>query len=317
MSRCMAFGYVSFHSFSLFFLFKTTFDTLTFGTILYYMVGLGVRTEFSNFLVYISTLMVFSLLMNQQMAVFASFANGGDMQVYGACTLLLGMLFGGFIVPPSSIPFYYVWIYWWNPFAWAYRSLILNEFLTPQWPDSNQILVSNGFVNHKDEAFGDAWIGYGYYYMLIYFGLCCVGSALGLTFVRNTGKQAPEPKNDTYDTEPEQVDAIHIPFTPVTLSFHDISYEVTASTSSEKLMLLHSVNGIFRPGEMCALMGSSGAGKTTLMDVIALRKRTGTITGSICLNGWPQEPASFRRCSGYVEQFDVQVSWRCCSILCW
>jgi ABC-type multidrug transport system ATPase subunit len=42
------------------------------------------------------------------------------------------------------------------------------------------------------------------------------------------------------------------------------------------------------------------------MDVIALRKRTGTITGTILMNGWPQEAVSFRRCSGYVYQFDVQ-----------
>ena len=42
------------------------------------------------------------------------------------------------------------------------------------------------------------------------------------------------------------------------------------------------------------------------MDVIALRKRSGTITGEIRLNGYPQDPISFRRCSGYVEQFDVQ-----------
>jgi ABC-type multidrug transport system ATPase subunit len=41
-------------------------------------------------------------------------------------------------------------------------------------------------------------------------------------------------------------------------------------------------------------------------DVIALRKRSGVVTGEVRLNGWPQEAASFRRCSGYVEQFDVQ-----------
>ena len=43
------------------------------------------------------------------------------------------------------------------------------------------------------------------------------------------------------------------------------------------------------------------------MDVIALRKRSGTIKGNVFLNGWPQDPISFRRCSGYVEQFDVQT----------
>lgn len=42
------------------------------------------------------------------------------------------------------------------------------------------------------------------------------------------------------------------------------------------------------------------------MDVIALRKRSGTITGQVLINGFPQDRISFRRCSGYVEQFSVQ-----------
>ena len=40
--------------------------------------------------------------------------------------------------------------------------------------------------------------------------------------------------------------------------------------------------------------------------MIALRKTTGTILGDVRLNGYEQERISFRRCSGYVEQFDVQ-----------
>ena len=42
------------------------------------------------------------------------------------------------------------------------------------------------------------------------------------------------------------------------------------------------------------------------MDVIAMRKTSGTITGKIQLNGFDQERTSFLRSSGYVEQFDVQ-----------
>lgn len=37
-----------------------------------------------------------------------------------------------------------------------------------------------------------------------------------------------------------------------------------------------------------------------------MRKTSGTITGEIQLNGFSQERTSFLRCSGYVEQFDVQ-----------
>lgn len=42
------------------------------------------------------------------------------------------------------------------------------------------------------------------------------------------------------------------------------------------------------------------------MDVISLRKVSGTIEGEVRLNGFLQERVSFLRSSGYVEQFDVQ-----------
>ena len=38
------------------------------------------------------------------------------------------------------------------------------------------------------------------------------------------------------------------------------------------LRLLDDCSGAFRPGILTALIGSSGAGKTTLMDVLACRK---------------------------------------------
>jgi ABC-type multidrug transport system ATPase subunit len=37
-----------------------------------------------------------------------------------------------------------------------------------------------------------------------------------------------------------------------------------------------------------------------------MRKSTGTVTGEVRLNGFLQEKIAFRRCSAYVEQFDVQ-----------
>jgi ABC-type multidrug transport system ATPase subunit len=54
------------------------------------------------------------------------------------------------------------------------------------------------------------------------------------------------------------------------------------------------------------LFRSSGAGKSTLMDVIAGRKTSGSVYGQVRMNGFLKDPVSFRRVSGYVEQFDVQ-----------
>jgi ABC-type multidrug transport system ATPase subunit len=56
---------------------------------------------------------------------------------------------------------------------------------------------------------------------------------------------------------------------------------------------------------LTALVGSSGAGKTTLMDVLAGRKTGGYIEGEIRISGFLKEQNSFARVAGYVEQNDI------------
>ena len=72
-----------------------------------------------------------------------------------------------------------------------------------------------------------------------------------------------------------------------------------------KLQLLSNVSGVFSPGVLTALVGASGAGKTTLMDVLAGRKTGGYIEGEIKISGYPKEQRTFARISGYVEQNDI------------
>ncbi|CAH2060103.1 unnamed protein product [Thlaspi arvense] len=48
-----------------------------------------------------------------------------------------------------------------------------------------------------------------------------------------------------------------------------------------RLQLLSSVSGVFSPGVLTDLVGSSGAGKTILMDVLAGRKTGGYTKGDI------------------------------------
>lgn len=75
--------------------------------------------------------------------------------------------------------------------------------------------------------------------------------------------------------------------------------------TEDKLQLLRDVTGAFRPGVLTALMGVSGAGKTTLMDVLAGRKTGGYIEGDIRISGYPKKQETFARVSGYCEQTDI------------
>merc|ERR1711959_158440 len=56
---------------------------------------------------------------------------------------------------------------------------------------------------------------------------------------------------------------------------------------------------------MVALMGSSGAGKTTLMDVISKRKTVGIVSGLVLFDGHEPTHAEIGRDTGYVEQKDT------------
>lgn len=73
----------------------------------------------------------------------------------------------------------------------------------------------------------------------------------------------------------------------------------------KKLVLLKDITGAFRPGILTALMGVSGAGKTTLMDVLSGRKTGGTIEGDIRISGYTKQQKTFARISGYCEQTDI------------
>jgi len=89
------------------------------------MIGLADREDPTNFFIYLSLLVVFAILMAQQLAVFASFASANMLNAYSACIILFYLLFSGFIVSPATIPLYYVWLYWLDPFAWIYRGTTL------------------------------------------------------------------------------------------------------------------------------------------------------------------------------------------------
>lgn len=56
--------------------------------------------------------------------------------------------------------------------------------------------------------------------------------------------------------------------------------------------------GYVKPGTMTALMGSSGAGKTTALDVLAQRKNIGVISGNLLVDGRPLD-SDFARGTAY------------------
>ncbi|CAN8209284.1 unnamed protein product [Coccothraustes coccothraustes] len=93
------------------------------------------------------------------------------------------------------------------------------------------------------------------------------------------------------------------------LTFHNIYYHVKTKTGllcfqkTTKKEVLRDVNGIMKPG-LNAILGPTGSGKSSLLDILAARKDPRGLSGDILINGAPQ-PANFKCTSGYVVQDDV------------
>ncbi|CAF0768796.1 unnamed protein product [Didymodactylos carnosus] len=108
---------------------------------------------------------------------------------------------------------------------------------------------------------------------------------------------------------------------PVTLTWHGIRAlapskqgKLSKKISSllgkeikEDKVLLKGVNGIVSPGHMCAIMGASGAGKTTLMNILTHR-RPGKllIESDVRINGQKMR-RDISGLSGYVQQDELFI----------
>ena len=93
----------------------------------------------------------------------------------------------------------------------------------------------------------------------------------------------------------------------VDIVFRNISYAVPVKKSwrggQAIKTILKDLSGSFKAGHLTAILGPSGAGKTTLMNAMAGFK-TKYMTGSVVVNGKERDLEEFRSMSSYIMQSD-------------
>ncbi|CAL0326793.1 unnamed protein product [Lupinus luteus] len=81
--------------------------------------------------------------------------------------------------------------------------------------------------------------------------------------------------------------------------------DLTLTLKGKNKRILRCVNGKIMPGRVSAVMGPSGAGKTTFLSAIAGKARGCTMTGQILVNGKQESIHSYKKITGFVPQDDI------------
>ena len=86
---------------------------------------------------------------------------------------------------------------------------------------------------------------------------------------------------------------------PAALQFQNISYGLNGK------QILVDVSGVAHPGQIMAVMGASGAGKSTFLDILARKNKRGTAAGEFFVNGEKIPDNEYRNVVGFVDQEDT------------
>ena len=88
---------------------------------------------------------------------------------------------------------------------------------------------------------------------------------------------------------------------PASLYFENVSYHLNGK------QILSGVQGVAHPGEIMAIMGASGAGKTTFLDILARKNKRGIVDGSFYVNGEKASDSNYKSVIGFVDQEDTML----------
>ena len=87
------------------------------------------------------------------------------------------------------------------------------------------------------------------------------------------------------------------------LGWENLCFSVKDKLTGQEKLIVKNVSGFLSPGSVCAILGSSGAGKSSFLDAIAGRKSPSQIQGKILINGTENVP--MKHVSKYCTQDDA------------
>lgn len=115
---------------------------------------------------------------------------------------------------------------------------------------------------------------------------------------RRSFRYGPIHLSDDSDDESAQLLTEH---KAASLQFDNVSYHLNGK------QILSGVQGVAVPGQIMAIMGASGAGKTTFLDILARKNKRGVVQGGFYVNGEKVSDKEYRNVIGFVDQDDTML----------
>ncbi|KAF4634402.1 hypothetical protein G7Y89_g3708 [Cudoniella acicularis] len=274
-------------------------NTLFFNLVFYFMTNLN--REPGPFFFYLLMVFLLVVAMSGVFKSIASLSRTEQQAMVLALVLLLALLiFTGFVVPIDYMLGWCRWINYVNPVAYGYEALMVNEFHNRNFscsayiPDYANATAGNiacnavGAVAGRRYVNGDDHINsaYSYYHSHKWRNVATVIAMAVFThlvyFIASKCIQAKKSKGEVL--------VFRRGFVPLSSAKGGNDVEKSLSglnnvchnikIKGKPRRILDHVDGWVKPGTLTALMGVSGAGKTSLLDCLADRRMgVGVITG--------------------------------------
>jgi ABC-type multidrug transport system ATPase subunit len=104
----------------------------------------------------------------------------------------------------------------------------------------------------------------------------------------------------SFNVEKYQFRGMEVKSATIDVAFENLSLELPSGAR-----VLKGVTGSFKGGRMCAIMGPSGAGKTTFMNVLCGKATYGKMAGTIWINDTQADVSELKSVLGFVPQDDI------------
>ncbi|KAH6710868.1 AtrD, ABC-transporter [Leptodontidium sp. MPI-SDFR-AT-0119] len=263
----------------------------------------------------------------------------------GAVFVLLLVIYTGFALPVPSMHPWLRWFAYINPIAYAFESLMINEFSGRQFPCKVLIPDGDGYENvdiasricsvgalpgsllvDGDEYLANSfqyhqshiWRNLGIIFALGTF-LCstyliateCISSqgSKDEVLIFRQGHQTTQGRRDEetpLPIESRTTTTKKMGSSPPDRIFAAYDICYDVKVKDGTKRILENVEGWVKPGTLTAIMGASGAGKTTLLNILANRTTTGVISGEKFVDA-KFRGGGFARQVGYAQQQDLHL----------